>query len=243
MARLFLLLWLAVLAACAPYRLPSPLPDVILLGEQHDDPQHQQWHQRVVQELAGRGQLAALALEMAERGLSTAGLPAGASEAEVKAALGWDERGWPWAAYGPAVMTAVRAGVPVLGANLPRARLRDAMADTQLDGAVTAAVFQAQQQAVRAGHCDLLPASQWLPMARVQIARDRSMAQVLGSAIRPGQAVVLLAGAGHVDSALGVPQHLGGGLRADARTWPAGPPQRDYCEGLRQQLGGERPQS
>jgi len=240
MTRLFLALWLLALTACS-VPLPSPLPDVLLLGEQHDEPKHQYWHQRTVKQLAEQGQLAALALEMAELGHSTASLPRSASEADVKAALAWDAQGWPWAAYAPAVMAAVHAGVPVLGANLPRVRQREAMVDASLDSTVSTPVLQAQQEAVRAGHCDLLPASQLRPMTRVQIARDRTMAQVLGDAARPGQTVVLIAGADHVDPELGVPLHLDRGLRTYSRIWPPGPPKQDYCATLRRQLGKTPP--
>src|SRR6478609_3129918 len=86
--------------------------DALLLGEQHDASEHQVIERETVEALAGRGQLATLAIEMAEQGNSTAHLPADASEAQVQAALSWDDKGWPWAAYGPAVMAAVRAGVP-----------------------------------------------------------------------------------------------------------------------------------
>src|SRR4051794_34994338 len=93
--------------------------DVVLVGEQHDDAAHQQEHRDLIQALAARGKLAAVAIEMAEQGTSTAGLPRDADESTVRASLGWDDAGWPWQAYAPAVLAAVRAGVPVLGANLP----------------------------------------------------------------------------------------------------------------------------
>jgi len=106
-------------------RLAALLPaDALLLGEQHDAAEHQQLERRVVDWLAGRGELVALAIEMAEQGRNTVGLPRNAGEAEVRAALAWTDKGWPWANYGPMVMAAVRAGVPVLGANLPRADAR-----------------------------------------------------------------------------------------------------------------------
>ena len=66
-----------------------------------------------------------LLVEMAEEGRDTSGLDAAASESQVRAALNWDETAWPWSAHGPVVMAAVRAGVPVAGANLPRARMRE----------------------------------------------------------------------------------------------------------------------
>ena len=184
----------ALLAACtAPLSMPDavtaegPAPDILMLGEQHDAADHQVMHSRVVKALSARGTLAAVVLEMAERGRSTAGLPAGASETEVRQALLWDERGWPWAPYRPAVMAAVAAGVPVLGGNLPRPQLREAMADAQLDAMLPGPALKAQQQAIRQGHCDMLPESQIAPMTRVQIARDRALAQTLAAGGGAGQ--------------------------------------------------------
>src|SRR5688572_30803 len=103
-----------LLVGCAsPVGTP---PDVLLLGEQHDAPEHQQLHHQAIQDLALQGRLAAVALEMAEQGASTVGLASDAPESAVRAALRWDENAWPWQAYGPAVMAAISAGVPVVGA-------------------------------------------------------------------------------------------------------------------------------
>lgn len=189
-------------------QLQSLLPaDVVLLGERHDAPDHQRLQREVVTWLATRGQLAALVMEMAERGHSTGGLPRGASEAQVQAALQWQDAAWPWRTYAPVVMAAVAAGVPVLGGNLPRADMRAAMAQPQWDQHLPAAALQWQYDALREGHCGLLPESQIAPMARIQIARDASMAQTVQSALRPGHTVVLVAGGGHVLRTVGVPTH------------------------------------
>lgn len=234
-------------------RLNTLLPaDAILLGEQHDAPEHQRIHREVIDALAARGALAALALEMAPQGGSTAGLDRTATEAEVQTALRWGTSSWSWASYGPAVMAAVRAGVPVLGANLPRADMRAAMAESQLDALLPAPVFTAQQQAIRIGHCDMLPETQIVPMTRIQIARDRAMAQTLTSLVAPGKTVVLVAGGQHVDRRLGVPLHLPPTMKTkvvtlratsseetrkavDAdTTWSTPPvPKKDYCAGVR----------
>ena len=226
---------LILLAGCAA-PLARPSPDILLLGEQHDASEHQQLHLKVIQGLAGQERLAALALEMAEQGASTDGLARDASEAAVRTALRWDEQAWPWQAYGPAVMAAVAAGVPVVGANLPRPGMRPAMADTALDGLLPAPALKAQQQAIRVGHCELLPETQIAPMARIQIARDRAMAQTLARTATAGKTVVLLAGAAHIDPALGVPQHLPPTLRVESRTLTPQPPQKDYCEELRRRM-------
>jgi len=184
---------------------------LVLIGEQHDAEAHQQAHAQAVQLLTQRGRLAALVIEMADTPHHTRGLPRDASEAQVRAALQWDHAGWPWSRYAPAVMAAVRADVPVYGANLPRAALRAAMSDTSLDGRLDATALDIQRSAVRDGHCGLLPESQIGPMTRVQVARDQRMAQTLAEVLRNtpvGHTVLLLAGTGHVRRDLGVPRLL-----------------------------------
>ena len=253
----------APLGADGQARLATLLPaDVLLLGEQHDAPAHQQLQRQAVQWLAARGELAALALEMAEQGRSTAGLPRDASEADVQHALAWRDAGWPWKTYRLVVMAAVRAGVPVLGANLPAARQREAMRDAALDARLPPAALAEQQQRVRDGHCGLLPESQIGPMTRVQIARDIAMADTVRAARQPGRTVLLVAGNGHVHRALGVPLHLPPDLTTKVLSaqsgqaqaaidsevtdtlpahtsgadllWPTPPvPPRDYCAELR----------
>ena len=235
-------------------RLAAWLPaDVLLLGEQHDAVAHQRVQQGLVTTLAGRGQLAALALEMADSGTSTAGLPTDASPEQVRASLKWDDTAWPWVAYGPVVMSALRAGVPVLGANLPRSDMRASMADSQLEQRLPATAFRAQQQLIRQGHCDLLPEGQITPMTRIQIARDRRMADTLAKAVQPGKVVMLISGSVHADKQLGVPQHLPAGLQVKSVRLLAGGkslpgesfdsvwttealPDKDYCAGLREQF-------
>ncbi|GKT01298.1 ChaN family lipoprotein [Acidovorax sp. SUPP3434] len=196
-------------------QLQSLLPaDVLLIGEHHDAPAHQVLEHEAVQWLAGRGQLAALVMEMADSGRATDGLSREASEAQVQQALGWNASAWPWAQYGPVAMAAVRAGVPVRGGNLPRADLRAAMQDERWDRHLDAAALARQQAALREGHCGLLPEAQIPGMARMQIARDARMAAVAAAARRPWQVVVLVAGGGHVLRGVGVPTHWFPGLTA-----------------------------
>jgi uncharacterized iron-regulated protein len=237
--------------------------DIILLGEQHDAPEHQQIEQQVIEYLAVRGQLGAVALEMAEAGNTTAALKSNSTQRQVRAALNWNEKSWPWQSYGPAVMAAVKAGVPVLGANLPAARMKDTMANSQLDQQLPGPALKAQQQLIRMGHCGLLPENRISPMTRIQIARDISMARILDQAALPGKPVVLLTGSGHANRMLGVAQHLPPEmkikavlLRAEAApaesdtrrdaddqdafdaVWLTPPlPERDYCADMRPPSG------
>lgn len=256
----------SLLCACATNPPPGSVPalldrvlptQALLIGEQHDAMEHQALQRDVVLALAARGRLGGVVMEMAEQGRGTAGLPNDASEEMVREALNWTpDGGWPWAAYGPVVMAAVRSGAPVVGGNLPRSRMREAMGEAAIDGLIGAEALRQQREAIRDGHCGLLPESQIAPMARIQLARDRAMAQTLVSAVqraRPGKTVVLVAGNGHVRRDLGVPLYLPSDLKhqvlmaqageakfsgqpADA-VWrtPALPP-RDHCAELRQRM-------
>jgi uncharacterized iron-regulated protein len=228
-----------LLAGCALPQAPSDpaVVPVLLLGEQHDAAEHQRLHRDVIDTLSGRGLLAAVVLEMAEHGRSTAALPASADEQQVRDALGWQgDRGWPWADYAPAIMTAVRAGVPVLGANITREEMRSARTDAALEQLVPPQALRITQDGIRAGHCDLLPPAQLAPMARIQIARDRAMARTVVAAVAEGKTVVLLAGSGHVDPEVGVPLHLPAGLRVQPVLLPRVDLGKDYCGELREQL-------
>ena len=257
--------WAASLARASDEwtpRLDALLPTrALLLGEQHDASEHQRIARALVQTLADRSALAAVVLEMLPAGSSSAQLPRDSTEAAVQRALGWNEGAWPWAAYGPVVMAAVQAGVPVLGGNLPAQQMRAQMARSELDGRLAPAALAEQQQLMRQGHCGLLPESQIVPMARIQIARDLSLAATLEAAMRqagPQQLVLMLSGSVHADKRLGVPAHLppelavrsvrllAGGPSGQAGQgsqneglfdahWPTAPaPPTDHCAALRE---------
>ncbi|MEZ5705078.1 MAG: ChaN family lipoprotein [Burkholderiaceae bacterium] len=209
------------LTSSAPIGQPPDLDGLVptdawLLGEQHDAPAHQALQRAVLQALLAEGRLAALVIEMAERGATTRELPADANESTVREALRWSDSqsaGWDWAVYGPLVMLAVRAGVPVLGGNLPRAEVRSTMQDTRLDSRLDPATWQRLQTEIHDGHCQMLPPSQLAPMTRVQVARDLSMARTIEAALVPGKTVLLVAGNQHVRRDLGVPRHWPPSLR------------------------------
>ena len=205
------------------------------------------------QSLIARNQLAALVLEMVEQGHSTTGLQPSAIEATVRQTLRWDSKGWPWKAYGPTVMAAVRAGIPVAGGNLPRDKMQDVMQQTEWDSHLSPPAWERQRQAIRTGHCDLLPESQITPMARIQLAKDALMAHTAQASIQPEKVVVLIAGRAHVLRTVGIPTWLaassshvvaiaqaGGHAQADASDrdfviQTAAVPEKDHCAQLRSQ--------
>jgi len=197
------------LAAWTAERLQAlGTPTWLILGEQHDADSHQVLETATVRALATRGTLGALVLEMAEHGRDTTTLSANADEAAVQEALAWHEAGWPWARYGPVVMAAVRAGVPVYGGNLPRSEHRAVMADAAWDERLPPERLQALKQLIGTAHCGLLPPSQWGPMARIHIARDDRMAEALWTLRSAQRTVLLVTGVQHARRTQGVPVHL-----------------------------------
>lgn len=263
------MLWLAlILGACStlppdnpeqrPHRnvaalLSLPATDALLLGEQHDAADHQDIHRQVTATLVARARLAALVVEMADQGRSSRGLARDASEDEVRQRLVWNEKAWAWERYAPAIMAAVRSGLEVAGGNLPRSAMADAMRDATLDRLLAPSLLEQQRQDIRDGHCGLLPEAQIVPMTRIQIARDRSMAHTVLSLAQAGRLVLLLAGSAHVDRSAGVPAHWPSGFRSiSVRLLPAGAfaaegrfdqlwntaavAPRDYCAELKGQL-------
>ena len=233
---------------------------ICMLGEQHDHPDHHALQTWVIQALAARGQLAAVALEMVDAGRrvdgpahaasgqaeppqvssstpagdgsasrpgghaqghagppqvsltpsggGSASRPWGHSEPSVRRALHWNDDGWPWTLYAGPVMAAVRAGIPVVGVNLPDAEMMRAYRDPTWDASVPEAVRRSVIDDVRDSHCGLLPAAQLPAMARIQFARDATMAAGCVALLQPGRTVVLLTGSFHADKAVGIALHL-----------------------------------
>lgn len=205
---LTLCLYLSSASAQVDWRtqmISLPAPSVILFGEQHDAPEHQELVRINVERLISANQLSALALEMVEEGLSTEGIDAHSDETTVRNTLKWNEAGWPWQRYGPLVMQAVRTGVPVVGANLPRAEMHAVMQDETWDQKVPQAILVHTQDSMVTDHCGLLPASQAPAMARIQIARNDRMALTVNRLRQKDKTVFLLAGSEHVKKDRGIP--------------------------------------
>jgi uncharacterized iron-regulated protein len=242
-ARLCLGALCLALTACGTLASSSSSAQLLLLGEQHDATSHPGLHAQAVQELIAKRQLGALVLEMANTHARTNAQEPRASEAQVQAALGWNAQTWPWENYRAAIMAAVRAGVPVAGGNLPQSKLKAAMDAPVYASLFTKQAWQSHTEAIRVGHCDMLPNAQLEPMARAQVARDLEMADTLLSEARPtrvqGKTVVLLVGSGHLDPLLGVPfqlQRLAPDMPVRIQLWPREDTGKDYCADFKQQM-------
>ncbi|MCW5749934.1 MAG: ChaN family lipoprotein [Alphaproteobacteria bacterium] len=205
--------------------------DFVLLGERHDNQDHHLLQAATLRALAAQGRRPAVAFEMIdqEQADALASFLAAAPKdmSGLGAAIGWERTGWPdWSFYRPIAETAHAAGLTMRAANLPRARIREAVRGgaasvpepmrtrLALGQALPAEVQATMEREIADAHCGMLPASLLPGMAFAQRLRDAVMADSMLAA--PGDGAVLIAGNGHVRRDRGVPVHLV--ARAPARS-------------------------
>ncbi|MGE7958421.1 ChaN family lipoprotein [Pseudomonas sp. NPDC089530] len=185
----------------------------VMVGEQHDHPEHHAVQLWLLQALATQRAQGSLLLEMLvpdqqprvdslQQHQATQGLPD-----DLPRALAWSP-GWDWALYGPIVRYALLQPYPLLAANLDTAEVRGIYRQPPvLNGERSNATTVRNEllRQVRDSHCGLLPDSQMPAMLAVQQQRDRRMAERLLAAPTPA---LLFAGAFHARKDVGVPVHL-----------------------------------
>ena len=190
---------------------------VLLLGEKHDNPDHHRLRLSLLDSLLSPGKKSLIALEMMERRQQTHIDALATNYQDLQAAqladhLAWDEQGWPWQFYGPAVTLSLQRGASLAAGNIDSA---DVMAIYRDATPTAPQLLDTQQLAqlerdIDSSHCGLLPAEQFPAMVRVQQARDQKMADVLMSGRNTFDQRILLAGNYHIRRDLGVPNYLPG---------------------------------
>jgi uncharacterized iron-regulated protein len=181
----------------------------VIVGEQHDNPDHHALELWLLQALAEQRAQGSLLLEMLTPGQQSRvdgvrQLPA--MPENLPGALDWSA-GWDWRLYGPVVEYALAQHYPLLSANLDAVEIqRFYRRAPDLSGvrANRAAVKNELLGQIRDSHCGLLPESQLPAMVAVQQQRDRRMAERLLAAPTPA---LLFAGAWHGRKDVGVPLH------------------------------------
>lgn len=185
----------------------------VLVGEQHDNPDHHALQLWLSRELAAQRPQGSVLMEMlnpsqqAKVEQAQAQTHAGQPPADAYAALAW-QPGWGWGLYGALVQYQLRQPYPLLSANLDRDEIMQIYQERpvlQGQASTAKAVQEKLQEDIRESHCGLLPDSQIPAMLAVQQQRDRRMAERLAAAPQPA---LLLAGAFHVRKDLSVPLHL-----------------------------------
>lgn len=186
-----------------------------LLGEKHDNPDHHRLQQNILRYLIASGQVGSVSFEMMDSDfddrLSSLEDQQFESLVQLREYLQWDDEGWDWSFYGPLVAGTQAAGIDVRSANISRAQVSEVYAQP-LDPAIANVMDQPALEQLNVeideSHCNMLPASQFPAMVRVQQARDHAMASSLAAADSPDQINVLIAGNYHVRQDLGAPNYL-----------------------------------
>lgn len=196
----------------------------VLLGEVHDNPDHHLLQARVVRMVTGAGKRPAIAFEMLDESQQPAidAIPAGDSgnPDSVRDAVRWDESGWPaFALYRPIFQAALDAHLPIVAANLPRARIREASRAgitalpasvrerIERQGPLAPAVRAELRTEMAESHCGELPDSMLDPLILGQRARDAQLADAITKAATKDGAI-LITGAGHARLDRGVASYL-----------------------------------
>ncbi|UGQ45589.1 ChaN family lipoprotein [Massilia endophytica] len=217
----------AVLAGCggmkkknADARPASANPQVLLLGEVHDNPQGHKLRYEELRKRVEAGWRPAIAMEQFDRDQQD--LLNDAQKGCVDAACVirlMKKPGWDWQQYYGIIQLALDHQLPLIAVNLSRAEasktVRDGLASGfdektraayRLNEPVSADFRKAQENEIREGHCNMLPDMMLPGMVDAQMARDVWMAKLIRD--QQPRDVVLIAGNGHVRKDLGVPYWL-----------------------------------
>jgi len=218
---------LALLAGCASGGKPAAAPavavaqpagnpQVLLLGEVHDNAQGHKLRYELLRQRVEAGWRPAIVMEQFDRENQDALTQAqkGCLDAQCVIRVVGGPR-WDWQLYYPVIQLALTYHLPLVAGNLSRADasrvVRDGVTatfdpksikDYRLDQPLPADVRAGQQQEIVVGHCNMLPEMMIGGMVDAQVARDIWMAKILRDQ-QPLDAV-LIAGNGHVRKDIGV---------------------------------------
>jgi len=196
----------------------------VLLGENHDNPDHHRLQAELLRQLIDVGRRPAVGFEMLDidddPAIAKHLARAPKDAVGLGEAVGWNQRGWPdWKFYQPIAQVALEAGLPIVAMNLRRATVetlrRDGVAGLErglirqldLDRPVPPDLWRKMADDIRKAHCGYAPEDRLETMIMIQRARDARMADRMIAAARP-DGLVLVAGAGHTRIDYGIPTHL-----------------------------------
>jgi uncharacterized iron-regulated protein len=193
-----------------------PNPQVLLLGEVHDNAKGHQLRYELLKRRVEAGWRPAIAMEQFDREnqdiLTKA--QAGCLDAACVIKVAGGPR-WDWQLYYPLIQLALNNQLPLIAANLSRDDasrvVRDGVKATfdpasitayHLDQPLPADIRSGQQREIETGHCGMLPEMMVGGMVDAQVARDIWMAKLVREQLP--RDVVLIAGNGHVRKDIGV---------------------------------------
>lgn len=191
----------------------------VFVGEKHDNPEHHQIEQRLIQERfksMSRGSQGRVVFEMLDDSQETEipQLKTTDTIEQMQVGLSWPKKGsWDWRIYAPLFQEALKNSALAAG-NIDRAFISNVYKNgeksfvgnerfaTALNPPQSLKEYLLDQ--IFKSHCGLQSRDTLTPMLHIQLAKDASMA----SAMLQTSAAMLIAGGEHVRSETGAPWHL-----------------------------------
>lgn len=204
-------------AKMTPQELLRAISDkpMVIVGEKHDNPSHHVIEQWLLEQLALIRPQGSIILEMIATDQQEAvkdievGLKGNPyiRERRIQELLSWNT-GWPWPLYRGMVVSSLQADAPVLAGNIGQDEMNEFyQSRVRPEGKFSQqpAVIERMSTLIVDMHDGNICCQRLDSMLAIQQQRDRFMAQQLLKAPKP---TLLIAGAFHAASNLGVPLHL-----------------------------------
>lgn len=196
--------------------------DVVLLGEQHDNPHHHAIQAELIKLSGQKSRLGSVVFEQVtwEQQAVLAALTS-RTLGDLPQKLSWESSGWPaFGLYEPLFAAATDYRAQLIAGNIvpekSKAIYREGyaavfqeaeIAKLGLGEELEPKAKEALEQEIFEGHCKLLPRDHVKAMIPIQRARDAAMALAWYRLHRGGQSIFIV-GAGHARKDFGIPWYL-----------------------------------
>ncbi|MFK7827719.1 MAG: ChaN family lipoprotein [Oligoflexales bacterium] len=199
-------------------------PDLILLGEVHDHPDHHILHLKILKSLDQRNLLGSLFLEHFDLGqnktlnnIFNGPDPFIDLEKKLNWSQGWDD----FRFYEPMLKTAWKAKQKIKGVNISRKHLKmlvngkkvEVLSEEEIQRinkipSISKILEDSLAEEIVRSHCDMFPKKHAAPIVNAQILRDKIMSHLLFGSLAPKKISVFIGGNGHMRKDRGVPYYL-----------------------------------
>ena len=199
-------------------------PDLILLGEVHDHPDHHTMHAKILENLGKKMLLGTLFLEHLDLDqnkilpdIFSGPKPFVDLEKKLNWGQGWDD----FRFYEPMIKIALKAGQNIKGVNISRRDLKSLVKGELVPSLTKEDVLALEKiqdlsgeledslaEEIVKSHCNMFPKQHAHPIVKAQTLRDKIMTHSILSSLRSGKISVFIGGNGHVRIDRGVPFYL-----------------------------------
>ncbi len=197
--------------------------EIILIGEQHDNPAHHKFQKEVLDKLVEQKRLKSIVFEQVDwDNQGPLSFLDRNNVSKLPKKIDWDKSGWPdYDLYRPLFETAVYARAKVIAGGLPKNRIplltkgnyevafsAAEMEKLKVRSPLSDEALALMKKEIFEGHCQMIPEDHMDAMVPVQRARDAAMVKgYLNEADISGVTVFIL-GNGHARKDFGVPTLL-----------------------------------